>query len=100
MKSCKYVILIVPVCIIISQEYVLTDVKDRQHWLTVHKKAKKLGFDVNKYNLLKSRIVQLENDLKKLRDPTKLPHIPLQRTSKESETVTGTDAKNQPKKES
>ncbi|GJQ70524.1 hypothetical protein Trydic_g22928 [Trypoxylus dichotomus] len=87
--------------VLTKQEYVLTDVKDRQHLLTVHKKAKKVGFDVNKYNLLKDRITQLENDLRKLRDPLKMQHLPSQqRTMKESEVSTAPEAKKSPKETS
>ena len=46
--------------------------KDRQHLLTVHKKAKKLGFDVAKYNLLKEEIRIREKGLKKLKDSLQL----------------------------
>ncbi|KRT82276.1 hypothetical protein AMK59_4687, partial [Oryctes borbonicus] len=84
--------------VLTKQEYVLTDVKDRQHLLTVHKKAKKVGFDVIKYNTLKDRITQLEKDLRKLKDPLKIQHLPpQQRTMKESEASTELDAKNSPK---
>lgn len=38
------------------QEYVLPDVKDRQHLLTLHKKAKKIGLDINHYNTLKDEV--------------------------------------------
>lgn len=38
------------------QEYILPDVKDRQHLLTLHKKAKKIGLDINHYNHLKDEV--------------------------------------------
>lgn len=57
------------------QEYILADVRDRQHLLTLHKKAKKLGLDLNQYNQLKDQIRQVELDLRKLRDPLRL-HLP------------------------
>lgn len=58
--------------VLTKEEYVLTDVKDRQHLLTLHKKAKKLGLDLNQYNQLKDQISKVELDLKKLRNPLKL----------------------------
>lgn len=57
------------------QEYMLPDVKDRQHLLTVHKKARKLGLDLDHYNTLKENISRLEVDLKRLRDPLQI-HLP------------------------
>lgn len=49
------------------QEYILADVKNRQHLLTIHKKAKKLGLDLNQYNLLRDQISKVDLDLRKLR---------------------------------
>lgn len=37
--------------------------------LALHKKAKKIGLDLNKYNDLKREIAEIEYDLKRLRDP-------------------------------
>lgn len=34
----------------------MPDVKDRQHLLTLHKKAKKIGLDINHYNYLKDEV--------------------------------------------
>lgn len=59
--------------------------KDRQYLVTLHKRAKKAGLDLAKYNQLKQQITKLELDLKRLRDPTKL-HIPPKKTT----TMTGT----------
>lgn len=50
----------------------LTDVRDRQHLLAMHKKAKKLGLDFNQYNQLKDQITKIELDLRKLRNPLRL----------------------------
>lgn len=58
------------------QEYVLPDVRDREYLITFHKNAKKLGFDVEKYNVLKDQIYKIETDLHRLRDPLAL-HLPL-----------------------
>lgn len=69
---------------LILQEYVLTDVKDRQHLLTFHKKAKKLGLDLNQYNQLKDQITKVELDLKKLRNPLRLRLPPTATAPKEA----------------
>lgn len=61
--------------VLTKQEYVLPDVKDRQHLLTIHKKAKKIGLDINHYNHLKDQINKLEKDLSRLRDPLQI-HLP------------------------
>lgn len=61
--------------LVLFQEYILADVRDRQHLITLHKKAKKLGLDLNQYNQLKDQIRQVELDLRKLRDPLRL-HLP------------------------
>ncbi|XP_022905533.1 calcium uniporter protein, mitochondrial isoform X1 [Onthophagus taurus] len=71
--------------VLTKQEYVLTDVKDRQHLITLHKKAKKSGFDVNKYNVLKDQITKLQKDLKKLNDPRK--RLPLDQNQDVQEKV-------------
>ncbi|KAJ2946908.1 hypothetical protein O0L34_g16247 [Tuta absoluta] len=61
--------------VLTKQEYVLPDVKDRQHLLTLHKKAKKIGLDINHYNHLKNEISKLERDLNRLHDPLQI-HLP------------------------
>ncbi|XP_047521468.1 calcium uniporter protein, mitochondrial [Pieris napi] len=61
--------------VLTKQEYVLPDVKDRQHLITLHKKAKKIGLDINQYNHLKDEIDKLQKDLAKLRDPLNI-HLP------------------------
>ncbi|XP_022816071.1 calcium uniporter protein, mitochondrial isoform X3 [Spodoptera litura] len=61
--------------VLTKQEYVLPDVKDRQHLLTLHKKAKKIGLDINHYNTLKDEIAKVEKDLNRLRDPLHI-HLP------------------------
>lgn len=60
----------------ILQEYNLPEVKDRQFLIAVHKKAKKKGFDVNRYNQLKEEAHKIENDLARIRDPLYLRHSP------------------------
>jgi calcium uniporter protein, mitochondrial len=51
------------------QEYILPDVKDRQHLITLHKQAKKLGLDLNQYNDIKREIAEIEHDLRRINDP-------------------------------
>lgn len=53
----------------------LPDVKDRQHLLALHKAAKKAGLNLNEYNHLKREIAEIENDIRRLRDPLCL-HLP------------------------
>lgn len=57
----------------------MPDVRDRQFLLCFHKKAKKLGLNVDKYNMLKNRLAELNKDLERLRDPLalNLPHAVL-----------------------
>lgn len=66
------------------QEYILADVRDRQHLLTIHKKAKKVGVDLAKYNQLRDQIRKVEHKLNKLRNPLRLQVPP------QSAAVTGT----------
>jgi len=62
--------------VLTKQEYVLPAVTDRQYLITFHKNAKKVGLDVDKYNVLKDKIHKIETDLQRLRDPLAL-HLPL-----------------------
>lgn len=50
--------------------------KDRQFLLALHKKSKKQGLDINKYNQLKSQIAEIEYDLRRLHDPLYLRMSP------------------------
>uniref|UniRef100_A0AAR5P3D2 Calcium uniporter protein n=1 Tax=Dendroctonus ponderosae TaxID=77166 RepID=A0AAR5P3D2_DENPD len=61
--------------VLTKEEYILNDVKNRQQLLIMHKKAKKLGADLAKYNQLQSEIHKIEYKLNKLRNPLKL-HLP------------------------
>ncbi|XP_053643833.1 calcium uniporter protein, mitochondrial isoform X2 [Cherax quadricarinatus] len=65
--------------VVTKQDFVLPEVRDRQFLLCFHKKAKKLGMNVEKYNLLKNRLAELQSDLQRLRDPLalNLPHSAL-----------------------
>lgn len=47
----------------------LPDVMNRRQLISLHKKAKKLGFDLNQYNTLKDRAYELETTLKIIRGP-------------------------------
>lgn len=58
-----------------KQEYLLEDVRDRQYLIAMHKKAKKQGLDLLQYNALRRQIVEIEEDLRRLRDPLYL-HVP------------------------
>ncbi|XP_037044499.1 calcium uniporter protein, mitochondrial isoform X2 [Bradysia coprophila] len=59
-----------------KQEYNLPDVKDRQYLITLHKKAKKKGFDIELYNQLKREVAEVEHDLRRLRDPLYVRYSP------------------------
>jgi len=63
---------------ITKQEYQYGDVRDRTYLLTIHRRAQKSQFDVDKYNTLKRQINEIEFDLRRLRDPLNLqlpPHL-------------------------
>lgn len=49
--------------------------RDREFLLHFHKKAKRLGVDVHEYNRLRESVAQVENDLRRLRDPLRI-HYP------------------------
>lgn len=55
----------------------MEDVRDRQYLIAMHKKAKKHGLDLLQYNSLRRKIVEVEEDLRRLRDPLYL-HVPAQ----------------------
>ncbi|CAH1101090.1 unnamed protein product [Psylliodes chrysocephalus] len=58
--------------VLTKEEYILQDVTKRQQLLVLHKKSKKLGLDINQYNMLKQEAARIEYTLKKLRNPLKL----------------------------
>ncbi|XP_067643621.1 calcium uniporter protein, mitochondrial isoform X3 [Eurosta solidaginis] len=61
-----------------KSEYAFENVRDRLFLISIHNKAKRKNFDVDKYNLLKRQIAEAEYDLRRLRDPINLqlpPHI-------------------------
>ncbi|XKL62263.1 hypothetical protein PGB90_002096 [Kerria lacca] len=55
--------------LITKQDYIYPDVRDRQFLITMHKKARKVGLDLNEYNKLKEELHYLKADLNRLRDP-------------------------------
>lgn len=61
--------------VLTKQEYILPDVKDRQHLITLHKSAKKAGINLAEYNDVKRQIAEIEHDLRRLRDPLYM-HLP------------------------
>lgn len=42
--------------------------KDRQHLITMHKNAKKIGINLDEYNDIKREIAEIEYDLRRLND--------------------------------
>nr|CAD7427298.1 unnamed protein product [Timema monikensis] len=60
-----------------APEYILPDVKDRQHLIIFHKRARKVGLDIQRYNELKDNVSKIEADLRRLRDPLHI-HLPPQ----------------------
>jgi len=73
--------------VLTRQDYLLPDVKNRQHLLTFHKKAKKHRWDVDRYNEIKEGINIVESDLRRLRDPLRI-HIP-EKAKQESQGMFG-----------
>ncbi|XP_060525828.1 calcium uniporter protein, mitochondrial [Cylas formicarius] len=78
--------------VLTKEEYVLTDIKDRQHLLVLHGKAKKLGVDLDRYNHLKDEIHKIEYQLRKLRNPLKLRLPPKRSGAAEQKAGNGTIA--------
>lgn len=59
----------------------------------MHKKAKKLGLDLNQYNMLKQESARIQYHLKKLRNPLKLKLPP---TAVQNATIADILAENKP----
>lgn len=78
-------------CLFDVQEYNLPEVKDRQFLIAMHKKAQKAGFKIEEYNRLKAEAAQIENDLRRLRDPLFLRSAPPASSSSALYTVGQTE---------
>ena len=55
--------------VLTKQEYMLPDVLNRRQLIALHRRAKKMGLDINQYNILKDRAYELETTLKIIRGP-------------------------------
>ncbi|KAF2365158.1 Coiled-coil domain containing protein 109 C-terminal [Trinorchestia longiramus] len=67
--------------VLTKHDFLLPEVRDRQFLLGFHRKARKTGMDVGRYNRLKDRLFALESDLRRLRDPLAL-NLPPERLAK------------------
>lgn len=76
---------------IFPQEYLLPEVRDRQHLIILHKKARKIGLDIDQYNTLKDEVARIETDLARLRDPIKVHNPPTHVSHFELKTVSPLD---------
>ncbi|XP_057338782.1 calcium uniporter protein, mitochondrial isoform X2 [Microplitis mediator] len=55
--------------IVTRQEYMLPDVMNRRYLIALHKRAKAVGLDLTRYNMLKDQAYELETTLKIIRGP-------------------------------
>ncbi|XP_020279744.1 calcium uniporter protein, mitochondrial isoform X2 [Pseudomyrmex gracilis] len=55
--------------LVTRQEYMLPDVLNRRHLIVLHRRARKIGLNIDEYNLLKDRAYELETTLKIIRGP-------------------------------
>ncbi|XP_068606692.1 calcium uniporter protein, mitochondrial-like [Brachionichthys hirsutus] len=63
--------------VLTKQDYVYPEAKDRQFLHYFHKGASKKTFNLEKYNQLRDELTQVEDDLRRLRNPTRL-QLPLE----------------------
>ncbi|KAJ8669087.1 hypothetical protein QAD02_000346 [Eretmocerus hayati] len=77
------------------QEYTLPDVFHREHLIGFHKKAKKKGFDLDRYNMLKDEAYELETMLRIIRAQRfdEVMSISLQKLKKRSPPPPDSDIK-------
>ncbi|XP_062372459.1 calcium uniporter regulatory subunit MCUb, mitochondrial-like [Sardina pilchardus] len=57
---------------IANQEFMYADAKDRHFLTRLHRAAAREGFDIARYNKLKAEVKEVEDDLRRLRNPIKL----------------------------
>ncbi|KAK5645708.1 hypothetical protein RI129_004172 [Pyrocoelia pectoralis] len=62
--------------VLTKEEYILQDVKNRQHLLTLHKKSKKLGLDLMRYNQLRDQISTLELEIMQAKSKFRKNQLP------------------------
>lgn len=63
--------------VLTKQDYIYPDAKDRQFLRYFYKGASRKNFNVTEYNELRNELFQVEEDLKRLRNPTQL-QLPLE----------------------
>ncbi|KAH0615917.1 hypothetical protein JD844_026558 [Phrynosoma platyrhinos] len=63
--------------VLTKQDYVYPDIRDRQFLYYFHRKSKKSKFNVEQYNKLKDDLAEVEESLKRLKNPLKL-NLPIQ----------------------
>lgn len=62
--------------VVTRQDYVLPEVRDRQFLLAFYKFARRQGMDVSRYNELRNQLEEIEEELRRLRDPLQ-KHLPV-----------------------
>ncbi|CAG0904898.1 unnamed protein product [Cyprideis torosa] len=61
--------------VLTRQNFDYTDWADRHYLQRFHRAAKKEAFDINKYNELRTAMFEVQNELRRLRDPLQM-HLP------------------------
>ncbi|XP_037514816.1 calcium uniporter protein, mitochondrial [Rhipicephalus sanguineus] len=62
--------------VVTRQDYVLPEVRDRQFLISFYKFARRQGMDVSRYNALRDELYEIEEELRRLRDPLQ-KHLPV-----------------------